>query len=606
MVKLQRELVMSKSKIKYSKPAEKAQKPLSTDLEANDYEGISFDRLFHATLSQFSTWLSPGTLIMSFADWLIYLFFAPAKRADLNKDALKKLGYLLLYIQQQSQGKCEPCIEVRQTDHRFQNELWSAFPFNIYTQSFLLTEGWWNDATSHLRGVSKHHGNVVNFVTRQFLDVFSPSNFPGMNPEVISTTMIEGGMNFINGWSNLIEDIIRHLNNNPPAGAEQYKVGQNVAVTSGKVVYRNHLIELIQYEPTTSTVYPEPILIVPAWIMKYYILDLSPNNSMVKFLVDKGHTVFMISWKNPTSEDRDLDLSDYAVYGVMDALKAINQIIPQEKVHTVGYCIGGTLLTMVAARMAAKGDDLLKTMTLFAAQTDFEEAGELQLFIDENQLTYIEDIMWEKGYLDGAQMAGAFSMLRSIDLVWSRIVYDYLLGKRQKMSDLMAWDYDTTRMPYKMHSQYLRYLFLNNDLVEGRLKIHNENINLADIKIPIFAVSTTKDHIAPWKSVYKIHYFTDSDITFVLANAGHNTGIVNVPGEPGRTYQMLTHKLEDKHLAPDVWVERAPHFQDSWWPAWEKWLAGYSGTKMKPPQMGNPEKEMRPICDAPGTYVLKK
>lgn len=260
---------------------------------------------------------------------------------------------------------------------------------------------------------------------------------------------------------------------------------------------------------------------------------------------------------------------------------------------------------MVAAKMSADNDARLKTATLFAAQTDFEDAGELQLFIDENQLTYIEDIMWEKGYLEGAQMAGAFNMLRSIDLVWSRIVYDYLLGKRQEISDLMAWNLDTTRMPYKMHSKYLRNLFLKNDLVEGRFKIMDKTINLADIRIPIFAVSTTKDHIAPWRSVYKIHYFTDSDITFVLTNAGHNTGIVNEPGDPGRTYQMLTHKLDDKHLAPDVWMERAPHYQDSWWLAWEKWLSGHSELKRKPPEMGSSENQIIPLCDAPGTYVLK-
>ncbi|WP_392537381.1 PHA/PHB synthase family protein [Legionella sp. 227] len=598
---------MNKSKKQHPKSVGNMQAPLSTESEKKcDYAGLSYDRLFHAAISRFSNWLSPATLLLSFADWLLYLYFSPAKLGNLNIEALKKLGHLLLYIQQQSQDENKPCIEVRQTDYRFQNELWSQFPFNVYAQSFLLTEEWWDDATTHLRGVSKHNENIVNFVTRQFLDVCAPSNVPGMNPEVINATLNEGGMNFINGWNNFIDDVTRNLNNLPPAGSEHYKVGENIAITPGKVIYRNRLIELIQYAPTTSTVYPEPILIIPAWIMKYYILDLSPNNSMVKFLVDKGHTVFMISWKNPTSEDRDLDFSDYAIHGVMDALNTINQIIPKEKIHAVGYCIGGTLLSMVAAKMAAKEDDRLKTMTLFAAQTDFQDAGELQLFIDENQLTYIEDIMWEKGYLDGSQMAGAFSMLRSIDLIWSRLVYDYLLGKRQEVSDLMAWDYDTTRMPYKMHSEYLRSLFLNNDLVEGRFKILDDTINLADIRVPTFVVSTIKDHIAPWKSVYKIHYFIDSDITFVLTNAGHNTGIVNKPGESGRSYQMLTHKIDDKHLSPDVWLEKAPHFKNSWWPAWEKWLADLSSSKKKPPDFGNPAKDIRPLCDAPGTYVLKK
>ncbi|MCW8410384.1 alpha/beta fold hydrolase [Legionella sp. PATHC035] len=598
---------MNKSKKKDPKSVGTMQAPVSTESEKKgDYEGLSYDRLFHASISRFSNWLSPAALLLSFADWLLYLYFSPAKLGNLNKEALKKLGHLLLYIQQQSQDECNPCIEVRQTDYRFKNELWSQFPFNVYSQSFLLTEEWWDDATTHLRGVSRHNENIVNFVTRQFLDVCAPSNVPAMNPEVITTTLNEGGMNFINGLNNFIDDVTRNLNNLPPAGSEHYKVGENLAITPGKVIYRNRLIELIQYEPTTATVYPEPILIIPAWIMKYYILDLSPNNSMVKFLVDKGHTVFMISWKNPTSEDRDLDFSDYAIHGVMDALNTINQIIPNEKIHTVGYCIGGTLLTMVAAKMAANGDARLKSMTLFAAQTDFQDAGELQLFIDENQLTYIEDIMWEKGYLDGSQMAGAFSMLRSIDLIWSRIVYDYLLGKRQEVSDLMAWDYDTTRMPYKMHSEYLRSLFLNNDLVEGRFKILDDTINLADIRVPTFVVSTIKDHIAPWKSVYKIHYFIDSDITFVLTNAGHNTGIVNKPGESGRSYHMLTHKMDDKHLSPDVWLEKAPHFKDSWWPAWEKWLVDLSSSKKRPPEFGNPAKDIRPLCDAPGTYVLKK
>lgn len=597
---------MKKSKKKSSKSILNIQNPLPIESEKTDYDGLSFDRLFHATIIQLCNWISPGNFIMSFTDWLIYLIFSPAKRIDLNKDAIQKLGHLLLYLQQQFQGKSDPCIDVRQSDHRFQNELWSQFPFNVYTQSFLLTEAWWDNATTQLRGVSKHHETIVNFVTRQILDVFSPSNVPGMNPEVLTTSLTEGGMNLLKGWNNFVDDVLRKLNNKPPAGSEQYKVGENVATTQGKVIYRNDLIELIQYKPATPTVYPEPVLIIPAWIMKYYILDLSPNNSMVKFLVNKGHTVFMISWKNPTSEDRDLDFSDYAMSGIMDSLKIINQVIPNRKIHAVGYCIGGTLLSMVAAKMAADNDARLKTATLFAAQTDFEDAGELQLFIDENQLTYIEDIMWEKGYLEGAQMAGAFNMLRSIDLIWSRIVYDYLLGKRQEISDLMAWNLDTTRMPYKMHSKYLRNLFLKNDLVEGRFKIMDKTINLADIRIPIFAVSTTKDHIAPWKSVYKIHYFTDSDITFVLTNAGHNTGIVNEPGDPGRTYQMLTHRLDDKHLAPDVWMERAPHYQDSWWLAWEKWLSGYSGIKRKPPEMGSPENQIIPLCNAPGTYVLKK
>lgn len=577
--------------------------------EANqlEYEGRNLDRMFHASVSRFAGWLSPTAFVLAYTDWLADLWMSPAKQQDLRSKAIKKLARFFLYTLHSCTDKSSAqCIPVRQTDHRFQSKQWNHFPFNVYSQSFLLTEQWWDEATTYISGVSKHHQNLVNFITRQWLDIYSPSNLPWLNPEVIEASKQQSGMNFINGFNNFIEDVFRNINHEPPVGSEQFKVGINLAVTPGKVIFRNHLIELIQYSPTTSDVYADPILIVPAWIMKYYILDLSPTNSMVKYLVDKGHTVFMISWKNPTSEDRNLTLADYVKVGVMSAIDTINQIIPQQKIHTVGYCIGGTLLMIAAARMAKKSDDRLKTMTLFAAQADFKDAGELLLFIDDNEISYLEDIMWEKGYLDGSQMAGAFSMLRSIDLIWSRVVHDYLLGQRQSISDLMAWDYDTTRMPYKMHTEYLRDLFLNNDLVEGRYKIDDEIMALSDIKVPAFVVSTLKDHVAPWKSVYKLHFFTDIEITFVLTNAGHNTGIVDEPGQAGRSYQLLTHQREDKQLAPELWQERAPHFEGSWWPVWEAWLSEHSEEKGEAPTLGNPQKDIIILCDAPGTYVLQK
>ncbi|MGL5741700.1 MAG: PHA/PHB synthase family protein [Legionella sp.] len=258
------------------------------------------------------------------------------------------------------------------------------------------------------------------------------------------------------------------------------------------------------------------------------------------------------------------------------------------------------------AKMAANNDKRIKSMTLFAAETDFQDAGELSLFIDENQVSYLEDIMLEKGYLEGSQMAGAFSMLRTIDLILSRIIRDYLLGKREHVSDLMAWDYDTTRLPFKMHSEYLRDLFLNNDLVEGRFKLLDQTINLADINIPLFVVSTIKDHIAPWKSVYKIHYFTRTNITFVLTDAGHNTGIVKEPGQSGRSYQLLTHKKQDKHLDPYTWQEKSPHHEGSWWPTWVHWLIEHSDAKINPPSIGSQEHDIKHLYDAPGTYVLQK
>lgn len=601
---------MSKSiskKNKRNKTESKHGITFTSPINQYEYEGRDFDRMYHALLGRYIGWLSPDAWLLSMIDWLTYLIISPAKLSNLNLNALNKLLDFFVYSLQSATNKtCKPCISVRQTDQRFQNPLWNQPPYNLYSQLFLLTEQWWYEATTNIEGVSKHHQHLINFIARQILDVLSPSNAPWLNPEVTEVALRKQGMNFIQGYLNYLEDIARNLNNKPPVGHEAFKVGVDLAVTPGKVVYRNDLMELIQYSPTTQQVYAEPILIIPAWIMKYYILDLSPHNSMVKYLVDQGHTVFMISWKNPTSTDRDLGLSDYAKLGVMDALDTINIILPQQKVHTVGYCIGGTLLMIAAASMAAKGDERLKTITLFAAQIDFTRAGELLLFIDTNQIEYIKDMMWEKGYLDGAQMAGAFSMLHAVNLIWSRVIRQYLMGERQPMTDLMAWDYDTTRMPYKMHTEYLEGLFLNNDLVEGRFKLFDKNVSLADISAPIFVVSTLKDHVAPWESVYMVHHFVNSDITFVLANAGHNTGIVNEPGQPGRTFQMLAHKQSDKHLSTEAWQQQAAHYEGSWWPAWEHWIATQSGNKVNPPEFANPKKGLPILCDAPGLYIFQK
>jgi polyhydroxyalkanoate synthase subunit PhaC len=565
----------------------------------------AIDRVLHASVSRMSG-LSPAAMATAWFDWAAHLAFAPGKQSELLQSAGKKAALLSTYATHRMLGCEQPehCIHPLPQDRRFDDEDWQQWPYSLYQQAFLLTEQWWQEATGSVRGVTRHHADVVPFLARQWLDAFSPLNFPFTNPRVVKAATEQGGATFIKGMENYLDDLCRLLNEAPPAGAENYKVGKNIAVTKGKVVYQNRLIELIQYAPATQEVYAEPVLIVPAWIMKYYILDLSPENSLVKYLVEQGHTVFMISWKNPDAGDRDLGFEDYLSLGVMEALKAINAIVPDQKVHAAGYCLGGTLLSIAAAAMARDGDERLKSMTLFAAQVDFEEAGELLLFVDESQLAFLEDVMWEQGYLDKKQMAGTFQMLRSYDLVWSRIVEQYMLGNRPSLNDLMAWNADATRMPYRMHSEYLRRLFLNNDLSEGRFTAGGRPIALADIRLPIFAVGTQRDHVSPWPSVYKINLFTDTEVTFVLTSGGHNAGIVSEPGHPRRSYRIAARKSADNHMPPEEWQKKTPEKEGSWWPAWQFWLAKRSGDKSKPPATGAPKQGYAVLRDAPGEYVL--
>ena len=566
------------------------------------------DRSLHATVARFTGGLSPAALTEAYLDWAIHLAFAPGKRLALIDKAIRKsirfASYAHRYAVEGGDTQC--CIEPLPQDHRFAGEAWQKWPFNFVYQSFLLQQQWWHNATTGIGGVSKHHETMVAFMTRQLLDMIAPSNFPLTNPEILSRTVGTAGMNLGTGLRNLIEDYERTIGGKPPVGSEKFLVGRDVAITPGKVVYRNRLIELIQYAPATAEVRPQPILIVPAWIMKYYILDLSPQNSLVKYLTEQGFTVFMISWKNPGAPDRDLGLDDYRRLGIMSALDVVGAVVPNEKIHAVGYCLGGTLLAIAAAAMARDGDDRLATLSLLAAQTDFTEAGELTLLIDESQLAFLEDMMWEQGFLDSRQMAGTFQMLRSNDLVWSRLIYDYLIGERRPISDLMAWNADATRMPYRMHSEYLRELFLDNDLAEGRLLADGEAVSLTDIRTPIFAVGTERDHVAPWRSTYKINLQAETDVTYLLTSGGHNAGIVSEPDHPGPGFRINTKRTSDHYLDPERFVAEVPRQDGSWWPEWAAWLGERSSPPAALPPMGAPQAGYPALEDAPGTFVLAK
>ncbi len=559
----------------------------------------TLDQSLQSAIARFTGGISPAALMLAFYDWYSHLSIHPAKQMELIELMQKNMQHLA------NMNYNQKCWASK--DKRFAEQSWNAYPYNFYRDCFMLAQEWWHTASTNVRGVTRHHEEVVDFTIRQILDMVSPSNSALTNPEIQKATAEQGGENFIRGMQNFLDDIQRYKDDAPPYGAEQYVIGDNVAATEGKVIYRNDLIELIQYSPVTPDVYAEPVLITPAWIMKYYILDLTPKHSLVRYLVKKGHTVFIISWKNPRKKDRNLGMDDYLKLGVMSALDVVSAVVPHKKIHLAGYCLGGTLVAIAAATMARNRDDRLKSLTIFAAQTDFTEPGELGLFIDESQISFLENMMKEKGYLDTHQMAGTFQLLRSNDLVWSRLIHDYLLGNRKPVNGLMAWNADATRLPYRMHSEYLRTLFLNNDLAEAKYIVDGRPIALSDITIPVFAVATERDHVSPWRSVFKINLLTTGDVTFALTSGGHNVGIVSMPSKKTkRYYRVTTLKESDHYIDADSWYASTKPRPGSWWPAWNKWLDKLSTGPVAPPEMGNDKAGYAPIDDAPGKYVLQK
>ena len=454
---------------------------------------------------------------------------------------------------------------------------------------------------SDVEGVDSRTAKKIDFYTRQFVDAMAPSNFLMTNPEVIKATMDSNGENLVKGLKNMLEDLERGEGTLriSMTDYDAFEVGKNLAITKGKVVFQNELMQLIQYSPTTEKVHKAPVLIIPAWINKFYILDLQPENSYVKWLVEHGYTVFMISWVNPDEKLGKKAFDDYLLEGPLAALDAIEKATGEKEITAIGYCLGGTLLSITLAYLASKKQEKrIKSATFLTTMLDFSDAGELSVFIDEEQLKSLENKMESTGYLEGKDMAVTFNMLRANDLIWSFVVNNYLLGKDPFPFDLLYWNSDSTRMPAIMHSFYLRNMYQNNLLIKkGGIKLAGVPIDLSTVKTPAYFLSTREDHIAPWKSTYAGTKALGGPVRFVLAASGHIAGVVNAPHK-----KKYCHWVNDKNPATaDAWINSSKEEAGSWWVNWNKWVHPFAGEMVKARKPG--DGKLKPIADAPGSFV---
>jgi polyhydroxyalkanoate synthase subunit PhaC len=497
-------------------------------------------------------------------------------------------------------GNTEPMIEPPAGDRRFRDTAWTDNTlFDFIKQSYLLTARWLQETVKQVDGIDERTARKVDFYTRQFVDAIAPSNFLMTNPEVLRATVESRGENLINGLRNLLDDLERGKGRLAIKMTDMaaFRIGENIAVTPGKVVFQNDLLQLIQYDPTTKTVKRRPLLIIPPWINKFYILDLRPANSFIRWAVGEGHTVFVISWVNPDERLAGKTFANYMREGPLAAFDAIEQATGEREANVIGYCLGGTLLASTLAYMAVKRDTRIKSATYFVTMVDFAEAGELAVFIDEEQLAALEERMNAKGYLEGRAMATTFNMLRANDLIWSFVVNNYLLGKSPFPFDLLYWNADATRMPAAMHSFYLRKMYQENLMVKpGGITLDGVPIDLRKIKTPSFLLSTREDHIAPWRSTYAATQLYKGPVKFVLSASGHIAGVINPPGS------KYGHWENDKSSpTPEEWLAAATAVPDSWWPLWERWVSQYSGGEVPARRPG--DGRLKPIEDAPGSYV---
>ncbi len=499
--------------------------------------------------------------------------------------------------------QAQPVIAEDPRDRRFKDDAWRENEvFDFIRQSYLLSARFFQNVVAGTEGLDQKTAQKVDFYTRQFVDAMSPSNFLMTNPEVLRKTAETGGENLLKGLSHLLADLERGKGQLRIRMTDdsKFKVGENIAVTPGKVVYENDLMQLIQYDPTTETVLKRPLVIFPPWINKFYILDLRPRNSFVRWAVDQGHTVFVVSWVNPDAKLAEKGFEDYMQEGVYDALAAIEKATGEKEINAIGYCLGGTLLATTLAHMAARKDTRIRTATFFVTMTDFEEAGELGVFIDEEQLRALEEKMQKRGFLEGAEMATTFNMLRANDLIWSFVVNNYLMGQEPFPFDLLYWNDDSTRMPARMHSFYLRRMYQQNDLVKpGAIELLGEKIDLRKIRTPAYFISTREDHIAPWKSTYRATQVLAGPIRFVLAASGHIAGVVNPP-EAGKYSHWVNESLPPD---PDSWFQGATELAGSWWPDWHRWITAQPGGNARVPARMPGSGGLAPIEAAPGRYV---
>jgi len=496
----------------------------------------------------------------------------------------------------------EPVAKPEASDARFKDPEWSSNPyFDFWKQAYLVTAKWAEDMLEKTEGLDGKTRQRAEFYLRQVASAMSPSNFPLTNPEVLRETLATNAENLVQGMTLLAEDMKKSgdLLKISQTDATAFEVGRNLAMTPGKVVFQNDILQLIQYAPSTDKVREIPLLIVPPWINKYYVLDLTAAKSLVKFLVDQGFTVFVVSWVNPDASLAHKTFEDYMQEGILTAADAVKRETGVEKINVTGYCVGGTLLATTLAYLAARGEDVFNAASFLATQIDFTYAGDLLLFTDEEQLEALNALMTERGYLDGSRMANVFNMLRPRDLIWPYIVNNYLLGKKPFPFDLLYWNQDSTRMAPANHTFYLREFYNENRLAKGDLTVAGARLNMRNVKLPVFELATKEDHIAPARSVYKGSLLLGGDVEFVLSGSGHIAGVINPPDK--MKYQYWTDGKHAKTL--EGWLETAKEHPGSWWPHWAEWLHEHSGEWTVPREPGE---QIGVVEDAPGSYVKVK